>query len=98
MERNPVVPHAMIESWLSRSGVETTVLRAPFVQNLVAEHLAEVRAGVLFIPAGDGGTSFVDARDVAAVAAVAPTTVRTGHVRPPGSDSLGYHGVAGVRP
>nr|WP_303648869.1 NmrA family NAD(P)-binding protein [Haloarchaeobius litoreus] len=96
-DRNPVVPHAKIESWLTESGVETTFLRASFfMQNLVTEHLDEVRAGELFVPAGGGETSFVDARDVAAVAAVALMTGRTGAYDLTGPESLDYHEVAAV--
>ncbi|WP_440991732.1 NmrA family NAD(P)-binding protein [Haloarchaeobius baliensis] len=96
-DRNPLVPHAKIESWLSDSGVDTAFLRASFfMQNLLTEHLAEVRAGELFVPAGRGETSFVDARDVAAVAAVLLERSRTGAYDITGPESLTYHEVAAI--
>lgn len=71
VERNPVVPHHRIERHLRRSGIPTTYLRPSFfMQNLSTTHLEEIRRdGELFVPAGRGRTSFVDARDVAEVAA-----------------------------
>lgn len=96
-DRNPVVPHAKIEAWLSDSGVDTTFLRASFfMQNLVTEHLAEVRTGELFVPAGSGETSFVDARDVAAVAAAVLVRGRTGAYDITGPEALTYHEVAAI--
>jgi uncharacterized protein YbjT (DUF2867 family) len=52
-----------------------TLLRASyFMQNLTSVHREEIKQrGELFVPAGRGRTSFVDARDVAAVAALALT-------------------------
>jgi uncharacterized protein YbjT (DUF2867 family) len=74
-ERGPLLPHARIERLLRASGMAYTVLRASyFMQNLSGVHREEIRErGELFVPAGRGRTSFVDARDVAAVAAVALT-------------------------
>ena len=71
VERNPLVPHHRIERHLRRSGVPTTFLRPSFfMQNLSTTHRDEIRHdGVLAVPAGRGRTSFVDARDVAEVAA-----------------------------
>lgn len=69
-DRNRLVPHARIESWLAGADVDATFLRASFfMQNLFTEHREEIRSGELFVPAGAGETSFVDARDVAAVSA-----------------------------
>ncbi|MEV0589325.1 SDR family oxidoreductase [Nonomuraea sp. NPDC050310] len=72
-ERNPVVPHHRLESWLRASGQEWTFVRAGFfLQNLSMTHAREIREdGVIMVPAGRGRTSFVDARDVAGVAALA---------------------------
>lgn len=75
-ERNPVVPHHAIERHLLRAAADDgafapTLLRpAFFMQNLSTTHAADVRErGELFVPAGDGRTAFVDARDVGAAAA-----------------------------
>lgn len=69
-ERNPLIPHARIESWLSAVEISTTFLRASFfMQNLSTTHREEIANGTLSVPAGAGKTSVVDARDVAAAAA-----------------------------
>lgn len=68
-----VVPHARIESWLRSSGMAWTFVRPSFfTQNLARVHGAQVREhDELLMPAGRGRTAFVDAEDVAAVAAAA---------------------------
>ncbi|MEJ2864324.1 NAD(P)H-binding protein [Actinomycetospora flava] len=70
-ERNPVLPHRRIERWLETSGMAATTLRASnFMQNLAGVHAAEIRDhDRIAVPAGDAAMSYVDARDVAAVAA-----------------------------
>lgn len=90
-QRNPLVPHARIESWLEASGLETTFLRASFfMQNLSTTHREEIREGRLAVPAGDGETSLVDARDVAAVAAETLRTGTTGAYDLTGPEALDY--------
>ncbi|WP_071391303.1 NmrA family NAD(P)-binding protein [Haloprofundus marisrubri] len=73
--RNPLLPHRRIERHLEQSDASYTFLRASFfMQNLAEVHAVDVREhDELFVPAGEGRTSFVDARDVAAVAAAALT-------------------------
>jgi uncharacterized protein YbjT (DUF2867 family) len=70
-ERNRLVPHAGIEAWLRASGMGWTFVRPSFfVQNLATSSAADIRErDLIIVPAGSGRTSFVDARDVAAVAA-----------------------------
>ena len=72
-ERNPIVPHATVEAWLRRSGMDWTFLRPSFFdQNLSTTHAPDIRdRDEIVVPAGDGATAFVDAEDVGAVAAVA---------------------------
>jgi uncharacterized protein YbjT (DUF2867 family) len=79
-ERNKVVPHATVESWLRASGMAWTFVRASFFhQNLTTTHVSDVRdRDEILVPAGDGATAFVDAHDVGAVAAAALLD-RTGH-------------------
>lgn len=92
--RNRVIPHARIESWLSSADVDTTFLRASFfMQNLSTTHHAEIRDGELFVPAGDGETSFVDARDVADCAVAALAEHRTGSYDVTGPAALDYSAV-----
>lgn len=70
-ERNPVVPHRKLELHLERSGLAYTFLRPSFfMQNLTTTHLQDLRERAeVYVPAGQGRTSFIDARDIAAVAA-----------------------------
>lgn len=70
-ERNPVVPHRKLELHLERSGLAYTFLRPSFfMQNLTTTHLQDLKEHAeVYVPAGQGRTSFIDARDIAAVAA-----------------------------
>lgn len=72
-DRNPVVPHAAIERWLRRSAMTWTFVRPSFfMQNLSTTHRRDIRDHhEIVVPAGGGRTAFVDAHDVAAVAAAA---------------------------
>jgi uncharacterized protein YbjT (DUF2867 family) len=73
------VPHAKVEAHLRRGPGEWTFLRAGFfAQNLGDAYRADIREhDELFVPAGDGRAAFVDARDLAEVAASA--LVEDGH-------------------
>jgi len=82
-ERNPLLPHRRIERHVEQSGLTWTFLRPSFfTQNLIEVHGDALRRGEIAVPAGDGETSFVDARDVGSVAAVALTE--------PGHDGVAY--------
>jgi uncharacterized protein YbjT (DUF2867 family) len=74
-ERNPFVPHRVVEQHLMRLGVPYTLLRPGFfMQNLSGTHAEDiVRYGEIIVPAGEGRTSFLDARDIAEAAAVVLT-------------------------
>lgn len=62
---------ARIEAHLAASGVPYTLLRAnAYMQNLLALAPAITRSGAFVMSAGDGQVGMIDARDVAAVAAV----------------------------
>ncbi|GAB5536189.1 MAG: NmrA family NAD(P)-binding protein [Rubricoccaceae bacterium] len=68
--RNPLLPHRATERRLEDSELDVALLRAAyFMQNFSEVHAREIAKGVLPVPAGDGKTSFIDARDVADVAA-----------------------------
>ena len=75
VEKNTIVPHAKVEAAILAAGVPYTFLRPSFfMQNLSTTHRDEIRDGSeIFVPAGHGATSFIDARDIAAVAALALT-------------------------
>ncbi|MBW4439501.1 MAG: SDR family oxidoreductase [Pleurocapsa minor GSE-CHR-MK-17-07R] len=99
-ESNSIVPHAKIEKLLLTCGVPYTFLRPSFfMQNLTGQHRDEIRQrGEIFVPAGRGRTSFIDARDIAAVAALALT--EDGHENKAytltGSEALTYDEVAQI--
>jgi uncharacterized protein YbjT (DUF2867 family) len=99
-DRNVLIPHHRIEKRVVESGVEYTLLRASFfMQNLSEVHRADVvERDEIFVPAGDGETSFVDARDVGEAAAVVLT--ESGHADRAyditGPEALDYAAVAAV--
>lgn len=98
-DRLGVVPHAGIERWLRASGMGWTFVRPSFfTQNLAAVHGAQVREhDELLVPAGHGRTAFVDAVDVAAVAAAAllePHAHAGRALTPTGDEALTYGEVA----
>lgn len=73
-DRARFIPHHTVEAALTASAMSVTVLRCSFfMQNLhraISTHGVDiVEAGELFIPAGLGKTTFIDARDAAEVAA-----------------------------
>ena len=75
-DRARFIPHYKVEAALRSSSMTWTVLRCSFfMQNLhrqISTHGVDiVERGELFIPAGRGRTTFIDARDAAAVAALA---------------------------
>ncbi|MCH9667968.1 MAG: NmrA family NAD(P)-binding protein [Actinomycetia bacterium] len=75
-DRARFIPHHTVEAALRDSSMSWTVLRCSFfMQNLhrhISTHGVDIaERGELFIPAGRGRTSFIDARDAAAVAALA---------------------------
>lgn len=75
-DRVRFIPHYKVEAALRASAMSWTLLRCSFfMQNLhraISTHGIDiVERGELFIPAGSGRTSFLDARDAAAVAALA---------------------------
>lgn len=74
-ESNRLVPHHAIEAAIRAADIGWTFLRASFfMQNLSTTHRADIRErGEIFVPAGQGKTSFIDVRDIAAVAALALT-------------------------
>lgn len=97
---NRVVPHHAVEQHLRVAGVPWTFLRPSFfMQNLSTTHRADIRElGEILVPAGGGKTSFIDVRDIAAVAA--RTLTETGHTLQAypltGGEALDYQEVAGI--
>lgn len=75
VESMPDSPHRQIELAVEEGGFDWVFLRPNFfMQNLNENMAAEIRqAACISVPSGDGRTSVIDARDIAAVAAVALT-------------------------
>jgi len=72
-DQNKVVPHYGVERHIEASGANYTFLRSSyFMQNLcrgISTHGVDIADnGEVFIPAGNGRITFIDSRDVAAVA------------------------------
>ncbi|AQG80456.1 SDR family oxidoreductase [Spirosoma montaniterrae] len=100
VENNPVTPHYTIEKLIVEAGLPFTFLRPSFfMQNLSTTHRDEIRSrNEIFIPAGNGRTSFVDVRDIGAVAALVLTDTTGNHLNRgyelTGSEALTYSEVA----
>jgi len=98
VEQNRIVPHYKIEKLILELGFAYTFLRASFfMQNLSTTHLTEIRdKGVIGVPVGRARTSFIDVRDIAAVAVYALT--EDGHTNKiytlTGSEALDYYQVS----
>jgi len=96
----PVLPHAAAERWLRRSGLSWTFVRPSyFDQNLAGVLAPDIREhDEIVLPAGDSRTAFVDAHDVAAVAAAAlvQPSAHAGRVWTPTGPALTYSEVAGL--
>lgn len=97
-----LTPHHKIEKLIVAAEIPFTFLRPSFfMQNLSTTHRDEIRfQNELFIPAGHGRTSFVDVRDVGAVAALALTdqsgAFLNQHYELTGSEALTYYEVAQI--
>ena len=101
VEKNPIVPHARIEKHVETLDVRWTHLRPSFfMQNLSTTQASAIRElDEILVPAGDGKTSFIDARDIAEVAAGVLTEPdqHSGEAHDlTGSEALDYHQVAEV--
>jgi uncharacterized protein YbjT (DUF2867 family) len=70
VENNSVTPHHKIEKYIQQIAIPYTFIRPSFfMQNLTTTHLAEIKRGEIYIPAGNGKTNFIDVRDIGAVIA-----------------------------
>lgn len=103
-DRNSLLPHRAIEKRLEDGTAQALLVRASyFMQNLSEVHVDDVRQGEIAVPAGRGATSFVDARDVAEVAAAwlagETPTLGTGAavaIEVTGPEALDYFEVAAI--
>ncbi|GCE24781.1 NAD(P)-dependent oxidoreductase [Dictyobacter alpinus] len=100
VERNKIVPHAKIEKYILDSGIAYTFLRPSFfLQNLQAQHGQELKQeNIIYVPAGKGRTSFIDARDIGEVGALC--LLDDNHLNKAytltGSEALTYYQVAEI--
>lgn len=98
VENNRIVPHYKIEQLILDTGLSYTFLRASFfMQNLSTTHRAEIRDDhEIRVPVGKARTSFIDARDIAAVAVRALTEDdhKNKAYTLTGSEALDYYTVA----
>ncbi|GAB4521842.1 MAG: NmrA family NAD(P)-binding protein [Anaerolineae bacterium] len=98
VENNRIVPHYKIEKLILQTGVSYTFLRCSFfMQNLSTTHRTEIRdENVIALPVGKAKTSFIDTRDIAAVAV--RTLTESGHDHQKytltGAEALDYNQVA----
>jgi uncharacterized protein YbjT (DUF2867 family) len=71
IENAKFIPHYKVESLLRENQFETTFLRCSFfMQNLNTTHRREIQErNEIFVPVGNAKTSFIDVRDIGAVAA-----------------------------
>lgn len=100
VENNRVVPHYKIEQYILGMGLQYTFLRASFfMQNLSTTHRSEIRdEHQIVVPVGKARTSFIDARDIAAVAVETLTTDqhRNEALTLTGGEALNYYDVARI--
>lgn len=76
-EADDAIPYRQVEIAIEKSGVPYVILRPNwFSDNFHTYWKAGVDHGQIAVPAGNGKTSFVDARDIAASAAAALTSDR----------------------
>ena len=99
-EKLSFTPHRKIELEISRFDIPYTFLRPSFfMQNFATTHRDEIKSdGEIFVPAGKGRTSFVDARDVALAAFLSLSGAQ--HLNKSyeltGNEALSYYEVAEI--
>jgi uncharacterized protein YbjT (DUF2867 family) len=77
VEADDSIPYRQVEIALERSGTRFVILRPNwFSDNFWTYWKAGIDHGQIAVPAGEGRSSFIDARDIAAAAAAALTTDR----------------------
>jgi len=85
--------HYQVEKEMQHSSMDWTILRPHhFMQNLLGQADYIKKEGVVYSASGDGKIPYIDARDIAAVAAV--TLIKPGHLSKKyvvtGSEALSY--------
>jgi uncharacterized protein YbjT (DUF2867 family) len=94
IEKAKFLPHYKVEEYIRRLDLQTTFLRCSFfMQNLSTTHRKEIKEfNEISVPVGNARTSFIDVRDIGAVAAA--TLTEPGHGNKnydlTGSEALDY--------
>jgi uncharacterized protein YbjT (DUF2867 family) len=96
VEGNDASPLRIAEKYIEASGIAYTHVRPSwFNQNFSTTEVASIKEGAIYLPADDGKISFIDTRDIAAVAVAAFT--EPGHTNKAyvvtGSEALDHHQV-----
>jgi uncharacterized protein YbjT (DUF2867 family) len=99
IDANPMVPHFHVEKFIKKYKIPYTMLRCSFfMQNLDMVHGEVIKKELdIYVPAGEGKTSFIDARDIGEAAAICLTNSdKYINTMPPltGSEALDYEEVA----
>lgn len=77
VDADDAIPYRQVELALERSGTPYVILRPNwFSDNFLTFWKPGIAHGAIAVPAGEGKSSFIDARDIAASAAAALTTSR----------------------
>lgn len=87
------IPYRQVELALERSATKHVILRPNwFTDNFASYWIQGIRQGVISVPAADGKTSFIDARDIAdsAVAALTSTAFDGKAFNLTGPEALSY--------
>ena len=99
-ETIPLLPHRTIERLIVTSHMDYTFLRPSFfMQNLSGMNAPDIlRLNEILVPAGQGRTSFIDVRDIAAVAAKVLTEdgYKNSSLTLTGSQALTYFEIADI--
>lgn len=101
VENNTIPPHHKIEKYIEAAGIPYAHIRPGFfMQNISGIHAREIiKDNQVFVPAGNSKTSFIDAADIAAAAAVLlhhPERYRNTAHTITGPEALDYHQVARI--
>lgn len=97
-DRQKRLPHRKVEDHLRTLPIRWTILGPGFFdQNFIDAYLPEIRAGELALPAADAKVAFIDAFDIAEVAAMAMFSPEEHHGKSyhlTGPEALTFHDAA----
>lgn len=101
IENNKIPPHYKIEKYIEKLNIPYAHIRPGFfMQNLSGIHSLEIKEkDIIFVPAGNSKTSFIDAADIGlaiATVLVEPEKYKNTAHTITGSESLDYYKVAEI--